>query len=322
MTSNDRLARVEWLTDLGVPAAYHDAIIDSSSGWKSQASTVAVGIGAVAVVIGVTWAAFNGLDSLVHAKAIELAHQTGATLMYVNVGIGPLILLFGLIALMGWLSGALSRLRGAKGFPKSAAAGINRPPPHGYIRVGTRWLLAGSVRRAASRTTTVEAFLRTMTADMSRRWGIAAVVLLAPAIAMTVIETDHFWVAGPSGIVEHRLLPPFSSRTYDLASATALTTGCNHTDKGEYLHYDLDFASGASFNLGNAEGVAGRSAPALEQIDTKLDRAIQHRRWSHLDRDPVHPACLRFWGAQLGQFGQGRLVKMLRLTPEEQRRAF
>src|SRR5262245_49719391 len=117
MSSSDRLARVEWLTDLGVPAPYHDAIIDASSDWKSQVTTAVVGLGAVAGVIGVVAGAFFGLESLVRAKAIDLAHQTGATLMNVNVGMGPFLLLFGLIAMMGWLSGAVSQLKGAKGFP-------------------------------------------------------------------------------------------------------------------------------------------------------------------------------------------------------------
>src|SRR5262245_6076276 len=108
MASTDRLARVEWLTDLGVPTAYHDAIIDASSDLKSQVTTAVVGLSAVAGVIGVVAGAFFGLESLVRGKAIELAHQTGATLINVNVGMGPLLLLFGLIALMGWLSGAVS----------------------------------------------------------------------------------------------------------------------------------------------------------------------------------------------------------------------
>lgn len=322
MSHEERVSRVEWLASLGVPAAFHDAIIDAPTGWLIAAGGVVLGLGMVAGAIGATVAAFFWLDGHVHAQAMALAQQTGATLIHVNVGIGPLLLMFGLLGLMGWAGGNLSGRYRVNGFPSSAASMINKPPPPGFTRTATRWVLSGSVRRAAAKAASVEAFLLAMVGDQARRWGIGAAVLLAPAVVLTVLETNNYWVAGPSGIIEHRLLPPFSSRTYDLASATALITGCNHTDKGEYLHYDLEFASGASFNLGNAKGVSGRSAPAVEQIDAKLERAIHHQRWSHLDRDPVHPACLRYWGAQLGQFGQGRLAKMLRLTPQELDRGY
>jgi hypothetical protein len=322
MTSGDRLARVEWLTALGVPAAYHDAIIDAPGSAKNYVVSTVLGIGAVAVVIGVTIGAFFWLDSYVHAQAMALARQTGATLINVNVGIGPLLLMFGLIAVTGWAGLALSARRKGEAFLGSAASGINRPPPPSFVRTCIRWIFGVSVRRAARRATTAEGFLRAMVNDMTRIWRTIAIVALVPGVVLTVIETDHFWVAGPSGVIEHRLLPPFTSRSYELASATALETGCNHTDKTESLHYDVQFASGDWFGLGGAVAVAGRSAAALEQIDAKLNRAIPHQRWSHLDRDPVHPACLRYWGAQFGQFGQQRLAKLLRMTPEEQRRAF
>jgi hypothetical protein len=165
---------------------------------------------------------------------------------------------------------------------------------------------------------TVDEFLRAMTGDQARRWGITAIVLLLPAILLTVLETNSFWLAGPSGIIEHRMFPPFSRRWHDLSDARVLTTGCNRTEKSNHFIYDVRLSSGERFDLGGTQPVKGNKIGAIEEIDAKFDRKVEHKRWSHLDRDPVHPACLNYWVGQLDRDGL-RLVKLLRLTAEESR---
>ena len=113
------------------------------------------------------------------------------------------------------------------------------------------------------------------------------------------------------------MLPPLSSRRHDLKAATALTTGCNRTDKSNRLIYDVHLASGETFNLGDAKATGRSRVAAIEKIDAVIDRGVEHRRWSHLDRDPVHPACLGYWASQFDRDGLQRLTRLLRLTPQE-----
>ena len=190
--------------------------------------------------------------------------QSGATLTHVDVGIGPLILLFGLIALMGWIGSALAARWRVNGFLSSAAGMLNSTPAQGLTQRVTQWILSGSVRWAASRFTTVDNFLRGMADHQARRWGIAALVLLPPAVLLTALETNSFWVVGPSGIVEHRMFPPFSSRRYDFSEARALTTGCNHTDQSNRLIYEIYLSSGEHFDLGDTEPFTGNKIGAVE----------------------------------------------------------
>ncbi len=200
---------------------------------------------------------------------------------------------------MGWVAGVLSARYRANGFLSSAAGMLNSPPRPGLTRRATHWILGGSAGR---RSTTVDEFLRAMARDQARRWGIAAIVLLLPAMVVIALEINNFWVAGPMGIVEHRMFPPFSSRRYDLSDARVLTTGCNRTDKNNNLIYDVRLSSGERFDLGNTRPLKGSKIGAIEEIDAKIDPKIEHKRWSHLDRDPVHPACLYHW---VGQFDRG-----------------
>ena len=271
----------------------------------------------VVAAVGVMVTAFMWLDGHVQSRAVAQATQSGASLTHVNVGIGPLLLLFGLLGLMGWVGGVLSARYRVNGFLSSAALMLNSPPRPGLTRRLTHWILGGSVHRAGRRSTTVDEFLRAMARDQAGRWGMAAIVLLLPAVLLMALETNSFWVAGPSGIIEHRMLPPFSSRRYDLSHARVLTTGCNRTDKSNHLIYDVRLSSGERFDLGSTRPLKGSKIGAIEEIDAKIDPKIEHKRWSHLDRDPVHAACLYHWAGQFDRDGQRRLAKLLRLTAAE-----
>jgi hypothetical protein len=307
------MTRTEWLAKLGVPAPFRGAIIDAPNDWMTTAGGVVIGLAMVAIAVGIMVAALMSLDAYVQARAVALATQIGAPLVYVDVGMGPLVLLFGLIALMGWFSSVLSGRHRVNGFLSSAAAMLNGPPK----QVGVQWvmqrLLRGTIRRAAG-AATVDDFLRDISRRMSRRWAIATIVLLPPAVILTVLETNSFWVAGTAGIVEHRMFPPFSSRSHDLSEAATLTTGCNHTEDNENLIYDIGFPPGLQYNLGRASAVEGSKLTAIEAIDAQIGGRVEHRRWSHLDRNPLHPTCLDHWMKQFDSDGRRRLGRLLHVT--------
>lgn len=322
MTPDERRSRADWLGALGVPVRFRDAIINAPNNLLTSRGGAAVGLAMVGTAIGVMAAAFFWLEGDVQERAVALATQSGASLTHVNVGMGPTLLLFGLLGLMGWVSGVLAGRYRVNGFLSYAAGMLNSPPRQGLTRRATQWMLRGSVRQAGSRSATVDDFLRATASDQARRWGMATIMLLLPAILLTMLETNSFWVAGPSGIIEHRMFPPFSSRRYDLSDARALTTGCNHTEKNNHLIYYVGFSTGERFDLGNTQSLKGNKIVAVEEIDANIDRKIAHARWSHLDRDPLHPACVNYWAGQINTDGQRRLAKLLRLTADEARGLF
>jgi hypothetical protein len=105
------------------------------------------------------------------------------------------------------------------------------------------------------------------------------------------------------------------------SEARALITGCNHTDKSHRLIYEIHLASGESFDLGGTKTFRGNKISAVEEINATIDPSIEHRRWSHLDRDPVHPACLTAWAQQFDGDGEGRQTKLLRLSADRAARS-
>jgi hypothetical protein len=319
MTPQGRNARVAWLTKLGVPAPFHDAIIDAPNDWRSAGGGAIIGVVMVVVVIGVMVAAFMGLNAYVNARATAVAAETAALLVYVDVGLGPLVLLFALIALMGWAGSAAAQHHRVNGFPSSAASMLNEPPKQSGNLV--RWLmlglLTGPVRRAAREATTVDAFLLAMAGRMVRPWRIAAIVLLPPAVALTALETNSFWVAGLSGIEDHRMFPPLYSRHYDIGDAKTLTTGCDHIDDNDWFIYKISLPDGEEFNLGRAVAVEGTTLVAIEAIDVKFGSRFEHRLWeapARAARDSLAPLCLGHWVKQFDSDGRRRLAKLLHVT--------
>ena len=146
-----------------------------------------------------------------------------------------------------------------------------------------------------------------------RRWRIATIVLLPVAAVMTVLETNSFWLAGPSGIDDHRMFPPFYSQHYNIGDATA---GCDHSadlDKDEFI-YEMAFLDGEKFNLGEANALKGTTLAAIEAIDVKLGSRIEYRQRLLQGRNPLHPLCLRHGVTQFDSDGGHWLAKLLHAT--------
>src|SRR5262245_57548880 len=116
MSPEERSARVQYLQGLGVPRNYHDAIIDAPTTKMMTYGAPALALALVALIIIVIVAAFFWLSNYVEARAAEEAAQIGATLIHVDVGLGPILLLFGLISLSMWVYCVVTKQYKVKGF--------------------------------------------------------------------------------------------------------------------------------------------------------------------------------------------------------------
>ena len=329
----ERQFHAAWLAKLGVPAQFRDAIVDHMppNGLKKLVAYLLAYPIAFLAAIFVFVGLLTPLDALVTLRAAAAAAETRASLIHVDAGLSAVVMVFGLSALTGWISFAVFARRRTNGFPTGAAAMLNPPsaliPPHLQLAVKflipallfqglTQRLLAGAVRRAAREASTAEELLLGVARRRVRRWRIATIVLLPAAAVLTVLETNSFWLAGPSGIDDHRMFPPFYSQHYNIGDAMALTTGCDHSvdlDKDEFI-YELAFLDGEKFNLGEANALEGTTLAAIEAIDVKLGSRIQYRQQLLQGRDPFHPLCLRRWVMQFDTDGGRRLAKLLHIT--------
>lgn len=137
-------------------------------------------------------------------------------------------------------------------------------------------------------------------------------VLLAALICARETQSHHVFSASgfyKSGIlstnVEHRLW----------TSAKGVALGCNQTEEGGSLIYDVEFQDGKSVRLPVASSLNGRSwLENLEAIDETLQSTnAEFNRWTWMKRDPLHPMCLRGFYAELGADNKPRLDRLLRI---------
>lgn len=134
------------------------------------------------------------------------------------------------------------------------------------------------------------------------------------AALICVRETQSHQVFSASGLYQSGILSnSFEHRLWTSAKSVAL--GCNQTDEGGSLIYDVEFQDGKSVRLPDASSLNGRSW--LENIGT-IDETLrstdaEFTRWTWMKRDPLHPTCLRSFYTELGAENKPRLDRLLRI---------
>jgi hypothetical protein len=88
--------------------------------------------------------------------------------------------------------------------------------------------------------------------------------------------------------------------------------GCNKGKDGGSLIYEVRFSGGKKHRLPNSGTYSGTGwFEALERVDALLsDGDVHFRRWSWLNRDPLHPACLAH---HRELYGTKRIDSLLRI---------
>src|SRR5262245_59926154 len=201
MTPEERQKRADWLRELGVPARFHDEIIDAPTkeliavpgvvpGFPSRAAAVVVGLyGFFGLIVG--WFFFA---RHVNARAATEAIKNGALLIHVNVGLGMLLLLFALVLGLGWIGADGARRYWVNGVLVDAAKAFDLPPEPVTFGLKiwlpvARLLQRAAVYRAKDKLTSDEFFLSVARFD-AWLFGFPALLLITAGICLTVLESN------------------------------------------------------------------------------------------------------------------------------------
>lgn len=327
MTSRDERGSA-WLESLGIAKEFHDQLRDDQKKDLSAPPTTIVGFppGALIAVLAV-FGLFAWLVSVLFLgkhywhRAHQAAIQYDSVLVHNRAGGGLLLILLAFVIFLCWyyVHGAqLYRVRGAL----VAAAKMFAPPDvpksvlEKVLQKASWWLLRFRVHRASPFCSLDQLYQR-VAHSRAMLLATAWIVVLALGTGLAVLDTSNFWVVTSKAIIEHRIFPPFSVRYYALKDATGLVTGCNHARRHNDLHYIIQFASGASFDLGKAWPLNLSKLNAIELVDHNLRPTIVHTRWSWLMQDPLHPRCVSYWAGKWDSDGLRRTVKLLRISEKE-----
>ena len=147
-----------------------------------------------------------------------------------------------------------------------------------------------------------------LTAKYAVPLAIAGSILLS-------LDVTRYSAYSTKGYHQSAWLPWSDPKFTPWTSVEKVQLGCNQTRDGSSLVYKIDFRDGSTTRIEDAIPTDGRSwLDGLEAIDDILVvNGSQFERWKWLDRDPLHPQCLRGYYGQLGAADGDRLRKLLRV---------
>jgi hypothetical protein len=252
------------------------------------------------------WPALNGMTV---NNAIEHARAANALMYDTNFGLSLVLAFFGWIFIAGLLTGLVipdsARIR-AWSFTLSAMA----------AQPIERWAMKEGLKRASGESDP-EAYVRRWSQNGSRTTLVlgATVLLVSALAAQRDVNTHSIFTA--DSYIRSPFFPWGSPAPRHWRDAANVDVGCNHVE-GRNAHdsivYRIEFDDGASVSIDGGTPLEGGDwLESTEIIDAELTRAgVPFRRWSWMDRDPLHPACLAVMRANFGS-DYPRIERLLRI---------
>ena len=145
-----------------------------------------------------------------------------------------------------------------------------------------------------------------------------SLLYLSPFILLvgfvTQAELTNFTILSPSGIYTSGFFSKnLASKRWRDAEAVKL--GCNQTDDGSSLIYEVIWPDGKDKRLPTDTHINGEDwLTNLETVDAEISKGgAVFQRWVWLKRNPMHPKCLRGFYAGLSPNEQTRFNRLLRI---------
>ena len=153
-------------------------------------------------------------------------------------------------------------------------------------------------------------------------WGRKpGIVLLVIALLGFSYEVRVYTLYTDEGVIERSSYGFGDWETLSWSEATTVELGCNHVtgrDGSDDPIYQIHFGDETSRRLEGAIPLEGSWIDNILIIDVILEReGVQFKRWEWLYRDPMHPACLEKNRQTRSPEDYQKLLKLLRVTPEE-----
>ncbi|MEM9937402.1 MAG: hypothetical protein AAF768_01010 [Pseudomonadota bacterium] len=248
------------------------------------------------------------LEALNNNIALNAAQETNALMYDTNFGFGLLVLLIAWILISGMTASALTWL--------------TRMPISGAIFLGTLSDVSSGKWNTELTTKTAEKFNVAPSADrFIAEWSKGLLWrMLKYAIPLTLVglfalarDVNTYSVYGTNGYHRNPLLPWAKAQIIPWSEASSVELGCNQTDDGGSLVYKVKFNNGKSVRIEDGVPIHLSWLESLEAIDRRITAAgAEFVRWEWLNRDSMHPKCLRGYYGYLGPHGGDRFMALLR----------
>lgn len=309
-SEDDRLAVRQWLEALEFPpeVAAQLAKKDPAVSWS-----LLVGLFFIALLgagfIGAAFTIWPWGEGLTAAVAQRATDQLGGLAYDINFGLSLVLGFFVIVSAANSICYLITLKLPAALFSRLYLQVTADNAAYSFLR--------RLIRMINRRTpfATVEQYLRDTWRAYGLWWGKWSGVLALAIVGFFLIDISNNRVWTSEGVSSTRFIPGLGRNFRPYSDVERVELACNHTEKRDGVYYEIYFGSGGSARAGSRlQKRDGTWLDALEAIDHSVRQTdAVFERWSHLDRNPVHPRCLRAHFAELNQTDRGRLSRILRL---------
>jgi len=153
--------------------------------------------------------------------------------------------------------------------------------------------------------------------DYSKRVVRKLGLILSPFVilvtAISYAELGWFTILSPTGL--HTSVPWSTNlKVHAWEDAQTVKLGCNQTDDGSSLIYEVTWPDGKDKRLPTDTHINGKDwLTNLEIVDAEVSKGdAMFKRWEWLGRNALHPKCLRSFYTEQGQNSKTRIDTLLR----------
>jgi hypothetical protein len=310
MKNDDDILEIEaQLIEIGIPK---QTAADLAPAWQHRIARysgwwIMFGVMIAGFAVGALWI-WPFFEGLAKSNAIQAANEASAWMYDTNFGIGMIVLLFAWILVSGIAPGLLTI---------ATKMLINGALYLGALtdRSGGWWY--GKLTRRAVEKLRPSPSPNQLVTEWAKAYCIGLLKWALPLVLISALiltkEINAHSLYGPDGYTRSPLLPWAKTATIPWNEATKVELGCNHTDDGGSLVYKISFSNGKSVRIEDGIPIKSSWIDAMESVDTALQRGgAEFVRWQWLNRDPMHPKCLRGYYGLYGEEDGSRIIRLLR----------
>lgn len=247
------------------------------------------------------------LENLNESNAINAANSIDGLLYSVNFGFGLLVGLF--VWILAAIVPVLLLIRVLPMPVKGALFfGVVEEEKHH----GKNLKMSQNIMSSFSRPETAEEFINIWVTHKILKLGkfLAPLVFISAFISLWETQVYSVFTAN-----SYERFTFFSGKqTTSWTEAESVQLGCNTTEDGSTLIYDVTFKSGSSVRVGGITVGDTTWIDAIETIDNSISKGgAQFKRWEWLKRDPIHSNCLFHYNRILSPEHYSVFEKILRL---------
>jgi len=251
------------------------------------------------------------IRSLRHSASYQIRRALNGFAYYTNFGSGLVVAIFAWIVTTSFLVALTIRLS-----PKRLKATLYLSTQSDFIGKTPRIFGLDKIWANASGFSSAESYINAVSTRILMWTGRVILFLTAMPLYLSWCETTWHEVYTEDGYIEFSFWTNATTKS-PWSQAASVELGCNQTDDGSSLIYEIRWSEGEKTRFLNYDDdflPETNWLDGLEIVNARISNTdAKFKRWEWLSRDPLHPNCLSFFERRMSKDEFSRFKAILRI---------